>query len=469
MFWQGVADQINAGAQAITALQEMVTFGNHGDRPDPGPWPDGALYVEQDRGSVLYQNQGGIWVYIAGQMFGTLSPDQRPADLGPAADVGFAFRTSTDPARAFAWNGGQWVETTPERYGTHAERLAAPVADMVSGMLWIETDRGNAIYQNQAGTWLLLTGTMWGTLSPDQRPTDLGINDAGFTFLATTAPPRQFIWSSSAWVEITSGDVFGGAGLTHANAVTKVGAAGQIVEGGITDLSAGNSGKLNITAAGNVGIGTPNPSRLLDLSAPSPYMGLSTSSGSGQTGLIFQNTNVSGAAWMIGHNYAAGDSNCFVTRLGATGGLLLAPSGGGVGIGVSASPGFQLLLGADSAGKPTTSTWSVVSDLRLKQNIEPVKDDSLAILEKLDWIRYEYNGLASTPKGDKGIGLVAQVLREQMPEAVRSAKAKLNETDGAETDVLAIDYHHIIVHSARAIQQLSAEVKRLGALIGKPA
>jgi hypothetical protein len=205
MFWQGVADQINAGAQAITALQEMVTFGNHGDRPDPGPWPDGALYVEQDRGSVLYQNQGGIWVYIAGQMFGTLVPDERPTDLGPAADVGFAFRTSTDPARAFAWNGGQWVETTPARYDTHAERLAAPVADMVSGMLWIETDRGNAIYQNQAGTWLLLTGTMWGTLSPDQRPTDLGINDAGFTFLSTTTPPRQFIWSSSAWVEVSNG------------------------------------------------------------------------------------------------------------------------------------------------------------------------------------------------------------------------------------------------------------------------
>jgi hypothetical protein len=98
-----------------------------------------------------------------------------------------------------------------------------------------------------------------------------------------------------------------------------------------------------------------------------------------------------------------------------------------------------------------------------------VEDDSLAILDKLDWIRYEYNGQASTPKGAKGIGLVAQTLREQLPEAVRSTKTKLNDADDAETDVLAIDYHYVLVHSARAIQQLSAELKRLAALIGAPA
>ena len=48
-----------------------------------------------------------------------------------------------------------------------------------------------------------------------------------------------------------------------------------------------------------------------------------------------------------------------------------------------------------------------------------------------------------------------------MPEAVRSTKMKLKETDSEETEVLAIDYHHILVHSARAIQQLSAEVESL--------
>ena len=150
--------------------------------------------------------------------------------------------------------------------------------------------------------------------------------------------------------------------------------------------------------------------------------------------------------------------------------IVLCPTGGNVaiGIGSSSNPTYQLQLAADSAGKPATSTWSVISDLRLKQNISPVKDDSLAILGKLSWVRYEYNGQAGTPKGERAVGLVAQALQEQLPEAVRSTKTKLNETDAEGTDVLAIDYHHILVHSARAIQQLDAELKSLRALIGKP-
>jgi hypothetical protein len=66
-------------------------------------------------------------------------------------------------------------------------------------------------------------------------------------------------------VEVTP--VTGALNLTHPNVVTKVGTAGQIVEGGITDQSAGNSGVVNITAPGNVGIGTPTPVTVLTLQA----------------------------------------------------------------------------------------------------------------------------------------------------------------------------------------------------------
>jgi hypothetical protein len=138
-------------------------------------------------------------------------------------------------------------------------------------------------------------------------------------------------------------------------------------------------------------------------------------------------------------------------------------TGGKLGLGVT--PSFQLQLTTDSAAKPATSTWTVSSDVRLKENIEPVMDDSLAILGALHWVRYEYNGQADTPRGLKAIGLSAQELSRHMPEAVRSVKTKLNENDAEESDVFGIDYHHILVHSARAIQLLDAEVKRLKALL----
>ena len=343
--------------------------------------------------------------------------------------------------------------------------MAVVVADVIDQLLWVETDRG-AIYQLQNGTtWQYLAGTMWGTLSPDQRPTDLGTHDAGFDFRGTDQQ-REFIWSQTAWVETTS--ISGAVNLTHPNVVTKVGAAGQIVEGGITDASAGNSGHVQIATTGYVGFGTGTAVP----SAPVTVWGVFNTPS--LTHLSPNNHAVGGigaqelAVFIVN---GAPFPVCLQTRHTISDGfsypICLNPLGGNVGIALT-NPSFLFQLGADSAGKPSTSTWSVVSDLRLKQNIKPVKDDSLSILNKLDWIRFEYNGLANMPRGEKAIGLAAQELQLQLPEAVRSTKTKLNETDAEETDVMAIDYHHIIVHSARAIQQLNAEVQALRALIGKP-
>jgi hypothetical protein len=186
-------------------------YGTHAQRLEqkPGTAPDGTVWVETDRGNVLYHLQDGVWWYVAGTMFGTLDPDERPADLG-LHDVGFNFRTNITPAREFIWSDDSWIEVTPARFGTHAERLAAPADFTADGTLWIETDRGNAVYQLQSGLWWYLAGTMYGTLSPDQRPADLGLRDGGFEFRTSVPPQRHFIWSQTAWEEVTpplAGDV----------------------------------------------------------------------------------------------------------------------------------------------------------------------------------------------------------------------------------------------------------------------
>ena len=197
-YWRDIGKQINTGADT---LGKLVTYGAHADRPDPANMPDGAIYIETDRGSI-YQLEGGVWQFITGTMWNTLSPDQRPTDLG-THDAGFDFRTTDQPAREFIWSQTEWIEATPVRFGTHAARLAVVVADVIDQMVWVETDRSNVIYQLQSGIWWFLAGTMWGTFSPDQRPTDLGTHDAGFDFRTTDAPPRQFIWSQTAWIETT--------------------------------------------------------------------------------------------------------------------------------------------------------------------------------------------------------------------------------------------------------------------------
>ena len=469
-----------SGQLLLEQLQASTTIeGTHANRPDPSTVPDGSIYVEFDRG-VLYVNENGTWQYIAGTMYALLNPDQRPADLG-ANDAGFEFRSiDTDPnyaPRQFLWSQTEWVETTMVLYGTHAARPAAN-EKTPPRTIYVESDRG-AIYQHQAAVWQYLAGTMWGTMVPDQRPTDLGTHDAGFDFRSTDAPPREFIWSQTAWVETTS--ISGAVNLTHPNVVTKVGTAGQIVEGGITDLSAANSANVYITAPGAVGFGTTTPGYPVTMRHSGPgtqtVMAVeNATNGVNGAGIALRATDsVSGTILSAGRVYGVFDTNAYsagrVTIQSVTGNDVfqdvLTVKNGAVGILLN-TPTFALHLAADSAGKPSTSTWSVVSDLRLKQNIKPVKDDSLAILDRLDWIRFEYNGLANMPRGEKAIGLVAQELLLQLPEAVSSTKTKLKETDTEETEVMAIDYHYIIVHSARAIQQLSAEVQALKALIVKP-
>lgn len=198
LFWDRLSTQTNSNAK-------LAVQGLHGDRPDPEGMPDGAIYVEADRG-VIYQNQDGVWTYIAGTMYGTINPDLRPVDLGDF-DAGLPYRTTDEDrhlrGREFVWSGADWIEITPVMYGLHASRplpAAAPAR-----ALYAETDRSSVLYQSQVGgIWEFIAGTMWGTLVPDQRPTDLGSHDAGFTFRTTVDPPREFIWSGTAWVETTA-------------------------------------------------------------------------------------------------------------------------------------------------------------------------------------------------------------------------------------------------------------------------
>ena len=44
----------------------------------------------------------------------------------------------------------------------------------------------------------------------------------------------------------------------------------------------------------------------------------------------------------------------------------------GIGIGLTVTPTYQLHLSADSAAKPTSTTWYVPSDGRLKRDVTPV-------------------------------------------------------------------------------------------------
>ncbi len=112
--------------------------------------------------------------------------------------------TSASPAAAatkpLAQTAGAAAPLTEISYGTHRQRLAVPLATLVEGVTWYETDR-TVWYQFQAGgssagTWKYIGGSYSCTQSV--LPTDLGVADAGF-LAAVTDYNHVLAWSGSGW------------------------------------------------------------------------------------------------------------------------------------------------------------------------------------------------------------------------------------------------------------------------------
>lgn len=150
------------------------------------------------------------------------------------------------PAQSAAWN----------YVGTHAARLALQAVLQHVGVTFWETDR-LALYQVQlvasVQTWVhILSHGMSGTLSPDLKPADLGVNDNGFMFWASDFD-RVYRWSGSAWADAPGSERRGqvcyyddgmvppvGWALCDGSSVTRTTATGGTTSYAVPDLAPSN-------------------------------------------------------------------------------------------------------------------------------------------------------------------------------------------------------------------------------------
>ncbi len=126
-----------------------------------------------------------------------------------------------------------------------------------------------------------------------------------------------------------------------------------------------------------------------------------------------------------------------------------------VGIGTT-NPQRMLHVGADSAGKSTDSTWDIISDRRLKENIQPFTD-GLSIVQKINPVSYQLNGKGDTPKGEKGISVIAQDVKDFMPYTLSTHRAKFNPEDEEETEFYDFSSSPLTFILINAVKELKTE------------
>jgi len=266
---------------------------------------------------------------------------------------------------------------------------------------------------------------------------------------------------------------------------------------------------MRIDGAGNVGIGTNNPGELLSLYGSTPtiaindgyadakiwlslsdlYMGTVTS-----TGLRFRTNDVNrmtirnngrvgiGTTFpgdhlevysATGASVSATNGTCKIRMVGSSVGYfgtdtnhelqfrinnstkMTLDTAGNLGIGMA--PTKQLQLSKDEAVKPSTNTWSIASDERIKENVEDYNKYGLKDLLKLRPISFQYNGKAGFEnKGDeRHVGYIAQEVEKIMPEMVEKMRTKLNKDDKEDTEIKLVNAHLINFALIEAIKELN--------------
>jgi hypothetical protein len=194
-------------------------------------------------------------------------------------------------------------------------------------------------------------------------------------------------------------------------------------------ISADNE-RVTILSTGNVGIGTTSPGYKLDVN--------------GQIAVTSRRAlEVSAAA----------------DELLLGGGFNEIHINGNVGIGTT-SPSYQLQLSTDSAAKPSTNTWTIASDSRVKENITPYTKGLSAIMA-INPVNYDYNGKAGFGNIKNNIGVIAQDVLEILPESVSTYKAKLEESDEEDTELYNFNSHALTYILINAIKELKAEIDLL--------
>lgn len=284
-----------------------------------------------------------------------------------------------------------------------------------------------------------------------------GLSNARFNLF------NQYTLSAASAQTVTNGSTVHIAGPPTASgagpATITTGAALRITGGTVANTTSAYGlyvdapiGAANNYAAvfptGNVGIGTTSPQNALHVkSSGVQQLVLEGNSSWTQMGMKWSTNNF----WTVGIG-SSGANNFFILDQNATYRLFIDGSGN-VGIGTT-GPGYLL----DVAGSAHASSFPTSSDIRLKKNIQPLRN-VLAKLEAIKGVAFDWNSTYEAmgrATGHREIGLIAQDVEAVFPELV---------TTWGEQGYRAIDYGRLAGILVEAVKEQQTQIRELKAEI----
>lgn len=183
--------------------------------------------------------------------------------------------------------------------------------------------------------------------------------------------------------------------------------------------------KMRITFAGDIGINTTAPTQKLHVNgnvlskAVSGDSGFITDPSTGNYGFM-RYCRAGTSNWDAGIDAVTNNYYLYNFQAGAVA-FTVNKSNNNFGISQNA-PAYLLELGVNSAGKPATNTWQIVSDERIKENIQDadlnICYDNMKKL-KLRHYRWKENYMPDWKHNDRNaIGFIAQEVEGVYKKAV---------------------------------------------------
>jgi hypothetical protein len=314
------------------------------------------------------------------------------------------------------------------------------------------TDTGTMTIQSDGASSLLAFRT-----NGNER---MRIDSSGNVGVGTTAPTRR--------LSISGGDVELNANVLYLNS------GNAFIQGNSTNIlfSTNATERMRLDSSGNLGIGTSAPQAKLSvvvassagtsLSSFANYIAVGpnvgTVDGSG-LGLSYNTTADTAEIISVAPNVAWKPLTIYSLglRFNVVTGTEIArfDNNGRLGLGTT-TPAYQLELSTDSAAKPSTNTWTIVSDSRIKTETgEYTKGlDAVCALRP---ITYHYNGVAGfVDDGKENISIIAQEAMQHFPECVGTFEMLLNEGDEEKTELFNWNGHALTFALVNAVKELKA-------------